>query len=290
MRREILMEAILISDLHLIDRPIFSRKDDTYQTQFEKLKFIFDYAKKNDIEYIFQAGDMFDKPRSYRLLEDFMELLSKYSFSVYCVSGQHDMLFRNIKNTNMSILNKTGYLKILNDQPVFIDSVFIYGQSWNQKDIPKVNDKTQKNLLVAHSPIALEKNYHGHNLVDFQKLKDFRFVLCGDIHKEFFKDNILNTGPMLRKDITLKKHNPCFYVLDWIEKKPNVKRIEIPFISDVFEEKIELQGFDKQGFDDFIEEIQMKNETSFGFYDILKISIENEPKEIQEIIYELEKE
>lgn len=223
------MKFIFLSDLHLSWESSVARLDKNFvEMQFEKLKFVFDYAQKHDC-IILQAGDFFDKPRSWWLLPKIIVFLKDYSdVNVYSIFGQHDMYMRSddASSTNLGVLEKSGLIKILKDFPwVFPgQDLDIYGCSWDQ-DVPEIKRKASHfNILVIHAPIAENALWHGHEYMDAEKFleknKDFDIILCGDIHRKFCIEKngryILNAGPMIRREANEYNftHKICFFVYD----------------------------------------------------------------------------
>lgn len=239
------MKLVLLSDTHLLwDKPI-SRLDDTKVTQFVKLKFIFDYAQKEDAKIII-AGDIFNKPRSWNLLPEVTTFLKKYNLSIFVIFGQHDVYMYSQESkdkTNLGVLAKAGLVKILNSQPVFIMSGLmsegkqsdLYGTSYGQ-EIPIIKNKDHFNILVIHAPIAEKALWPGQNYMDsltFLKEHEFNLICCGDIHQKFIKEYegryIINSGPLLRKEASLYNftHRPGFFIFD-TDKPDPPEFIEVP--------------------------------------------------------------
>jgi DNA repair exonuclease SbcCD nuclease subunit len=216
-------KTILLSDIHLMDRNPVCRTDNLVKEQFQKLSYVFDYANKNGM-IILQAGDLFDRPRSWELLHKFILLAMEYDYEFKTIFGQHDMIFRDKETSNcMNILRNAGYLNVLSNTPSFIkDNVAVYGCSYGE-EIPKPDIKGTKNILVIHKEIGKEASTIGDLEISSASIflrthPEFDLILCGDIHEKFFYElkgrYILNTGMMLRKDVTQIDHKPCFAVLD----------------------------------------------------------------------------
>jgi len=212
------MKFILISDLHIsLEQPI-GRLDNVAVISFHKLNIVLEYARKINAVVV-QAGDFVDKPRSWFLLPMLTSCLMKYKIPIYCVAGQHDVYMYNEEtkdNTTLGVLAKAGLVHILNEHPVEIRNVRIYGASHGQ-EIP-VPDDGLVNILVVHEPIAME--WAGVDYIDaevfLKEHKEYDYILCGDIHRKFLIQKngrtILNTGPMVRRSATEYnfKHAPGF--------------------------------------------------------------------------------
>jgi DNA repair exonuclease SbcCD nuclease subunit len=228
------MKLLLLSDLHLTWHNPVCRLDNLIETQFDKLRFVLDYAERNNLT-ICQAGDCFDSPRSYYLLEKVMELLRKYKVNIYAVFGgkRHDTyLYSNETRaaTNLGILERSGLVKILDKKPVPLvgsnleNLIHVYGASYGE-ELPEVKYKGKFNILVIHAPITDSSIIGGMDADDFLLTNsDYDLILCGDIHRKFAMSCkskkglrwIVNTGPMLRDSADLYNfdHEPCFAIFD----------------------------------------------------------------------------
>ncbi len=172
------MKFVLLSDVHLLyDNPI-ARKDIARETQLEKILFVLKYASSIKA-VILQAGDMFDKPRSWRVLSSIIPILTDYKVPIYSVFGQHDMYLYSEENknaTSLGVLASTGYVKLL-DHYVYsfyeaekATTINIYGCSYGQEvPVPSAKkSRGKRNILVIHRPILLKKEWatqEGHDVL-----------------------------------------------------------------------------------------------------------------------------
>lgn len=237
------MNLILLSDTHLLwDKPI-ARLDDLHQTQFIKLKFIFDYAEGTNSKIII-AGDVFNKPRSWNLLPEMTDFLKKYDIEIFSVYGQHDTYMYSIETrdkTNLGVLAKAGLVRILEGQSLSLNGGLtkeqktdFYGVSYGQ-DIPKIKNKDCFNILVIHAPIAAKALYPNQQYIDaltFLKENPFDLIVAGDIHQKYMFEYegryICNSGPLLRKEASIYNfsHKPGFWFVN-IEDLANHKDVPV---------------------------------------------------------------
>jgi DNA repair exonuclease SbcCD nuclease subunit len=233
------MKFVLLSDVHLITENPVGRMDDLVSVQFDKLKFVFDTAKGMGAT-ILQAGDLFDKPRSWLLLPKMIEFLSGYKIPVLCVFGQHDQYFYSEgirERTNLGVLAKAGLIILLDpDRPYRVpgQDVSIYGANFSQK-LGKIQ-RSGLTIGVIHAPISDAPLYPDHAYSaasDFlENTLGYDLILCGDIHRSFYfeKDGrqIVNVGPMTRQEATEYNfaHEPGVAVFDTDTK--NLEWIDIP--------------------------------------------------------------
>jgi DNA repair exonuclease SbcCD nuclease subunit len=235
-------DFIALSDCHLRSSNPVARKDNILKTQFKKLKFIFDYADKNNC-VILQAGDFLDKSRDWNLLIRLIDFLGKYpDVRLYCVLGQHDSyLYSSTKGTTLGILDRMNFINILDEKvPFGIGSFNVFGSSWEQP-LPTPSHPTD-NILVTHRSISDREVYPGQKYTEPKNFlianPKYRIIVVGDIHRAFYYSEknrfIVNTGPMLRIEATKYNlsHSPHFWHFK-TEKKYNnpkikAKRVFIP--------------------------------------------------------------
>ena len=224
------MKLILLSDVHLTNKRPISRKDSFPEVVFKKLEWIFQFAEREHA-VILQAGDFFDFPRSWHLLNQTFSLLSDYyeTLLMYVIYGQHDQYYRADRNaTMMGVLIRNERLCLLGSEPHVIDthddsSFFLYGCSFGD-EIPVVKDPNAFNILVIHRPILMSVLYPGMTDYNYapqflKTHKDYNLILAGDIHRQFChvsedKRIICNAGPLVR-DVSedyMFEHQPGFYL------------------------------------------------------------------------------
>ena len=231
------MKIILISDLHLLNENPVGRIDYLPETQFQKIDYLFSYAQKTS-SVILQAGDFFDRPRSWYLLPRVIRNIKKYEVPIFCVAGQHDVYMYNETSksaTSLGILAETKLVAILNDKPLCLNkNIHLYGCSYGQ-EIPEIKNKDLITILVIHAPIAESAAWPGQGYMDaltFLKKHPFDIIVCGDIHQSFHKiykgRHIINTGPMIRKEATAYNflHKPGIFTYDISKEEMNW--VEIP--------------------------------------------------------------
>ena len=233
------MKIIELSDLHLVIENPVGRVDDITDVQWEKLKFVFEYANNNNIEYILQAGDFTDIRRSWELLQKLSAFLAQYpEIRILVVLGQHDSYYHDMTNqkTIVGVLISSGLLTRLTDEPIQIsDGVYVYGSSYGE-EIPVPVETKATNILVIHRQILVNKIYAQQT--EYEMAQTFLeghmcydLILCGDAHQRFEKkigsNTICNTGPMLRLEATpsMMLHEPGFFIYDTDNKKTVWKRI-----------------------------------------------------------------
>ena len=233
------MKFILCSDWHLLLKNPEGRTDNAFETQWKKLRYIYNYAVEHEIETILQAGDVFDKPRSWYLLDKWLSFFAARDSEEFpqllTIYGQHDTHFYSESTrgaTVLGVLLRIANVNLLKSWTPAQRSwsgggVDVYGCSYGE-DLPEVKNKGSRitNILVIHKEITPEKMWEGQEAIYAPKFlnthPEFDLILCGDIHRTFKfassdgKRFIVNTGPLLRREATIYNytHKPGFWVYD----------------------------------------------------------------------------
>lgn len=230
-------------DLHLRATAPANRIDNYYQTQFDKLRDCFDFFKTNSVAAVCLPGDVFNNygrdPHS--LVRDFLDFLSKYNIPVFMVFGQHDLRFHDLSNTNTpaQVLLAAGNALLLHSEPVILDGVHFYGQSWGEAT-PKPKDPKAFNVLACHKMIINnqkiwegQKDYAKDRV--FLRNSKFDLIISGDNHRMFSAnlDNhkwLFNCGSLLRSSIDQSDHRPQCICFDTENAKFQIHKVAIrPF-------------------------------------------------------------
>lgn len=269
------MKLLLLSDVHLSISNPESRLDDMLETQWTKLRFIFDYAWENNCT-ILQAGDLSTTPRSWVLLSKLTKFLKSYKgVPVYTVFGQHDTyLYSEEKRHTVitGILERAGLVTVLGEKRNMIDggTVAVYGASYGE-DSPDPKDNKAFNILVVHDSISDKKLPHStKNALKYLKTRPaYNLILCGDIHRIFnirtdLGRIILNSGSMLRREATTYNmaRNVGFYLFN--TKTGSLKFVEIPHLGGkrvLTRAKIETREAHKKSLENLSIELADEEET-----------------------------
>lgn len=200
---------VFITDTHLYDANISSRSDNYNQSIMEKIKFVFEYCKNNNIGCIVHGGDLTHthKP-SPQLLLDFVDLIMQYGINLYYVYGNHEVQGANhnhIDKTNLGFLSRYNWFHEINNNVVELNNCVLTGYNYTSEKLktdflyPESYRGNKKKVLVLHANIyseeSLNKNLHigiGTNDV----ITDADLVLCGHNHLGF-KHAVKNNGSVL---------------------------------------------------------------------------------------------
>ncbi len=309
------MRLLLLSDCHVRSSVPAGRIDNFMENQWKKWQYICKVAKKENVDAILQAGDLFDIPNpSYSLISEFLfVLLEDISFPIYYINGQHTLFMRN-KNINKTIFGILQYLIIDTGYPQELfhqmfsygdcigDNVYLYGNNYGDgyKDI-KVRNKDAINILVTHDSIGNKSLYPGHNITKAENFlatfKDFQIILCGDIHYPFFIQQkgrvILNTGCLLRQKRIAEDMNrkPHFYTYNTETNKWKKYYVPILPVEQTFDLISKKEESSEQGaiMIEFVEKLKQKEGVGIEYLKNLKLFMEENEvsKETKELIWEV---
>lgn len=149
-----------VGDLHLNDINPRSRIDDFSTTILNKLEYVFDKAKSNNVEAIFFLGDIFHKPSglSTRYMNRVIETFQKSPCKCYSIIGNHDIPFNKVNevdNTSLGILFKSKALIHLDKPYDIVDNgdvkAVVVGYDYNT-DISNIEPEYMvPSICLAHS-------------------------------------------------------------------------------------------------------------------------------------------
>jgi exonuclease SbcC len=204
-----------LSDLHI-------RNGDKIYCRYEEYKSVFENTitslktniDKNNLEFddyiIIITGDIFHNKNNignYGLLlyKTFIQELLKFS-RVYIFPGNHDLIQSDINQpslvysstfdlTNLTILNETTSFKI--DDIGFsyvsventLDNYKNSGRFQELPPFPDIKETVKYKIALFHGSFAFAKLYNGDDIktetnpYPLEWIKDFDYVLLGDIHK-----------------------------------------------------------------------------------------------------------
>jgi len=298
------MRLLCLGDLHLRVKGPRIRVDSYFDTQFRKLKFIFDTFYKKKCDYILQPGDFFDSPdASYYLTNSLLELILKFNIlgRILCVLGQHDMHYRALKvdNTPLGIFQTLGLIRILDKDPLILPKeMSFYGCSFSQ-EIPNIITKNRFNVLLIHKMIITKKLWPTQtNFIyarDFLKKYDFDLVVSGDNHNFFIEEYngkfLINCGSLMRMSVDQTSFEPSIVVFDTDTKEyetikipiePSERVMDITKFMKERESKLELEKF--------VESLKRRQIEGFSFLDALDEVLKEEKECVRDLILSFLKE
>lgn len=293
------MKFLCTSDWHLRTTSPRYRTDDYLGTLFDKIKWIFDLAKKERCTAILHGGDVCDSPdQSNTVIVTIIKLCRQYKIPLYVTAGQHDLLYRKFSNTTLAVLVEAGVVTLLNSTPIKHDgNIYIYGASWEEQ-IPKVEEPDATNLLIIHKMIVQDKPLWAEQ-VEYTKadtlLKeytDYKLINSGDNHNSFTyrttNQTLVNVGSLMRTTIAQKNHTPCTYLYNSETNEVTQHKIPIHPIEEVM--NLELADERKErneALEAFMTGLSSEYKVELSFEDNLTnlMKANNVDREIQGIAY-----
>jgi DNA repair exonuclease SbcCD nuclease subunit len=202
------MKICILGDSH------FGCRGDSldFHKYFEKFyeEVFFPYLKANDIEVIFQMGDLFDRRKFINF--NTLHLCRRYFFDrceilgikVHTILGNHDVAFKNTLEVNSTglLLNEYNTVEYYdNFQTVEFDGVEIDVVPWicdgNEKEIFESIKDSKAQICFGHFEIAgfeMDRgNVCDHGL-DKNILSKYDIVLSGHFHHKSKNGNITYVG------------------------------------------------------------------------------------------------
>lgn len=225
-------KILIIGDVHFGNH---SNKD-IEKAQLEAFEQIYHYAKDNDIEKVFFAGDIIHNAskidvNTLKMLNHCFSMLSCIvGANKYSISGNHDQqqdnffdLENNYLSTADSFVNQCQNLVSLdNNYDFFSETVYGIPFYRNATDFYKALEMIQleentKNILIIHqtpNTTPFSENCSDTIDINHELFKHFDLVFCGHIHEaKQLSNKFYQTGslvPLNRSENTQK----YFYVVD----------------------------------------------------------------------------
>jgi DNA repair exonuclease SbcCD nuclease subunit len=183
-----------------------------FHKYFEKFyaEVLFPHLKANDIEVIFQMGDLFDRRKfiNFNTLhlcrEYFFDRCEILGIKVHTLLGNHDIAFKNTLEVNSTglLLNEYSCVEYYDDfDTVEFDGVKIDAVPWicdsNEKEIFQKMKESKAQICFGHFEIAgfeMDRgNVCDHGL-DKKILSKYDVVLSGHFHHKSTDGNITYVG------------------------------------------------------------------------------------------------
>lgn len=188
--------------------------------QFESLEWVLKYLKKEDINTIIHAGDVFDSSRvtTYPLKRT-KELFK--DFDVYAIKGNHDdcNLYHEEEISALDLIGVNAYNR---PNSKTFDGVNFVFCPWGYEIDANLIKNNKKNVLIAHGfprDFLGDETSSEENKADLlsNKTELFDLVVCGHYHgiDEFSKGKTkyLNAGSSLSA-YGNEVHSPSIWILD----------------------------------------------------------------------------
>ena len=202
------MKLCILGDTH------FGARGDSldFHRYFEKFynEVLFPYLKANDIEVIFQMGDLFDRRKFINF--NTLHLCRKYFFDrcqilgikVHTLLGNHDVAFKNTLEVNSTglLLNEYNNVEYYDSfETINFDGLNIDIVPWlcdeNEVKIFEQMKESKSQICFGHFDIAgfqMEKGILSDTGVDKKVFSRYDIVLSGHFHHKSTDGQITYTG------------------------------------------------------------------------------------------------
>jgi len=240
-------DFILVSDLHLTEKPPVSRVDDYLEAQSKKLQFLSSLSEQNGNCPVLCSGDVFDRWKTSPWTISWVYKHLPRPF--ICVPGQHDLPGHSLEQFERSALHTLGlvdqHVTILKGNSIVVNEVVVvglpFGHNPNRITIPT---EGRRKILLLHELTWPENHPYwdpsAHTADELlSKFDEFDIILVGDNHLSFVRRKggrvLVNPGSMLRITADQVNHRPrCFlYYAD----SNCVIPVHLPIQKNVFDTK-----------------------------------------------------
>jgi len=232
--------TLLTADIHLRENNPICRKDDYFEAQNRKIRFIKDLSEKNNIP-ILDGGDLFNNSKSSPFLETWA--IKNLPKNFITVPGNHDLLDHSLDQINRSSLGVLEASKIIRvgmgcykdpiEVPIISDvykSILIfcfpYGSKFDKNAELEVSEnfKEDKYLKIALAHIFAYTTYMDWMSNDAMKVSainriahQFSVIITGHNHSCFIsktsKNIVINPGSLMRSSIKQIDYRPAIFLL-----------------------------------------------------------------------------
>lgn len=311
------MNFLFLTDTHFRNESPIHRTDNIFETQLEKLRWILEFAKKNNAQII-HGGDMFHKPSPPDIVGNRVaQLFDEFGIDVYYILGNHDVTGSNSDSFDYGLIGMFRYYKwfhFLHDKYLETDDCYVFGFDFSKEtecadyisyeEIIDPNNMINRkriiqvvhNMIVDEPSVVINGKYKTICWKEVTSTSDI--VLCGHFHPGIgIKENTLdvqfvNPGAMVRLEASdIEVNREPKVALIKIEKEIKIELVIIPHRKDVFDvKKVEFEkSKDKENsaFIGALESIRDEDVMSGNIMNILdKLNPSSLSEELREIITE----
>ena len=130
------MNFLFFTDTHFRNESPIHRTDNIFETQLGKLRWILEFAKKNNAKII-HGGDMFHKPSPPDIVGNRVaQLFDEFGIDVYYILGNHDVTGSNSDSFDYGLIGMFRYYKwfhFLHDGMLEEDNCCVYGFDFSKE-------------------------------------------------------------------------------------------------------------------------------------------------------------
>ena len=201
-------KIIILGDTHFGVRGDSLEFHKYYQKFYDNV--FFPYMKENDIDTIFQLGDLFDRRKfiNYNSLflckSYFFDKCRENNITLHTLLGNHDIFYKNTLEVNSPelLLREYDNVKVYHDfTTVEFDGIKIDVVPWlcddNQESIFESMKNSTADICFGHFEIdgfEMDRGTVHNGGLDRKELKKYDIVLSGHFHHKSSADNIVYVG------------------------------------------------------------------------------------------------
>ncbi|MEN8906721.1 MAG: metallophosphoesterase [Clostridiales bacterium] len=247
------MKFLFFTDTHIRGTSPRNRKDNYIETLKLKFMEIKDISDRENVDYILNGGDWFDRPDiAPSIVRDFAKIIKSFNKKIYTVAGNHDLFGHNpdtFERTMLGILEGIDLLHLLrNENNVILEKdnikVQLNGSSYKY-DIDSENfekyymikklNNVDYTLNIVHGMLLKKPFFEGiqYTLLDDILNTEADITFTGHYHNGFgieFLNNkyFINPGSIVRITNTINeiKRKPKVIILE-LNHTINVREIEL---------------------------------------------------------------
>lgn len=202
------MKLCILGDVHLGVRNDSMIFHELYRKFYEEV--FFPYLIDNQIEHVFQLGDLFDRRKyiNFQTLQSakeyFFNPLRDNHIKFYTLLGNHDVFYKNTLNVNSTELVLGEYDNVFvyrEPEKISFGSIVFDVIPWicdeNRESILNFINESSSSHCLGHfelSGFEMDRGNICHEGDDASILKRYELVLTGHFHHKSQKGNILYVG------------------------------------------------------------------------------------------------
>lgn len=251
-------------------------------------EFFFPYLKENNIEYIFQLGDVFDRRKfvNYQTLRNARDYFFNpldTNYKSWLLVGNHDTYYKNTNEVNSLDLLIREYNNIHQVQHPYetsFDGVSILMVPWicseNYTEVMKAIEMSRSQICIGHFEIngfEMHKGAMCDSGMDSSIFNKFDLVLSGHFHTRSKQGSINYVGTPYEMTWADCNDPKGFHILDTSTRE--LKFVESPyrmysriFYDDVDKTMADIIVDDYSQYKDTIVKVVIKNKTNPYWFDM----------------------
>ncbi|MCG0276066.1 MAG: metallophosphoesterase [Thermosediminibacteraceae bacterium] len=288
------MRFLFLTDTHIRGSVPQSRKDNFYETLYEKLREVISITHDEAVDVVLHGGDIFDRPDvSPSLVREFIMLMKDLKVPVYAVAGNHDVYGQNpstITRTMLGVLDSTGIVKLINPgEKIFFEDNGIKIQLTGQHYFYGIDNEGKEASYCIKKDAGVDFAIHlihgmlldkpffqeiSYTLIEDILKTEADVTLSGHYHTGFGIINIqnkyfVNPGSLIRIDSTLSEltRMPAVILLDITKDGIKIQKRILKCARpghEVFDcKKLEMDSFKEQKLAEFVQGLNATGKYSF---------------------------